>query len=295
MNGSRSILLNGGEELIKLDDVVSAQLKNKLLEICDDIFSYCEENSLCCMLGGGSALGAVRHKGFIPWDDDMDLNMPREDYDRFALGFEKAMGDKYTLFVPDGKHKATNLFMKVSLNGTVLEDIYSFGSGIKTGITVDIFPIENVPENNLKRKIKAVSSDIFAYSAVSAYMFQCKNNVMKDVYSKSKASRINYKFRMLVGALLSFRNYQKWYACFDSFSKASKSGALCTIPTGRKHYSGEMVNKMVFYPTKKMRFENKEYFVPNEVDTYLYNLYGDYMQLPPESQRERHAYISLDF
>ena len=281
--------------LIVLSKAQSDLLKEKLLEICKDVFSFCEEKNLCCMLGGGSALGAVRHGGFIPWDDDLDLIMPRADYDRFAREFEASMGDKYTLFVPDGNHRATNLFMKVSMNGTALEDILSAGRPVKTGITIDIFPIENVPDNGLKRKIKGIVSDAFAYAAVSAYMFQCRNPVLKSVYSASFKGKVNYAVRLLLGASMSYMNYEQWYCLFDRFSKNDNDNGLCTIPTGRKHYAGELTQKDMLYPPRAAKFESAVVKLPKDTDAYLKRLYGDYHVIPPEDKRERHYYTEIGF
>jgi lipopolysaccharide cholinephosphotransferase len=181
---TRSVLLSSSKHagLYRLNDEESKRLQGILLEMYTDILAFCEKKGLCLLLGGGSILGSVRHGGFIPWDDDLDLMMPREDYDVFAQTFEKSMGDKYELFIPDGKHQVTNLFMKVSKKGTIEEDICTIGNAITPGIVIDIFPMEYTPENSLVRKIKGVCSDVFAYTVISVYMFQSRNEYMKAAY-----------------------------------------------------------------------------------------------------------------
>ena len=184
MGDTRSVLLRSSKDagLVQLNEMQSQQLKKLLLEIYSDIFMFCEEHQLTVMLGGGSVLGSVRHGGFIPWDDDMDLNMSRKDYDYFANEFEKSMGDKYELFVPDGKHKITHLFMKVSRKGTVQEEIYTAGCNVKTGIAIDIFPIENVPEQFMLRKMKGLlskkSKTLFQYLAVRSSKIVCSDGIV---------------------------------------------------------------------------------------------------------------------
>lgn len=294
---TRSVLLSSSKHagLYQLNDEESKQLQGILLEMYTDILAFCEKNNLCLLLGGGSILGSIRHGGFIPWDDDLDLMMPRESYDRFAQSFEKSMGHKYEIFVPDGKHQVTNLFMKVSKKGTIEEDICTIGTEITPGIVIDIFPMEYVPENPWIRKLKGVFADIFAYTVISVYMFQSRNEYMKAAYCGNLKGRINYTARMCLGKLFSFRKYEKWYQDFDAFAQTKKKGTYCTIPTGRKHYIGEIQKCEVFFPPKKSVFEGVNAYVPRLVDVYLKNLYGDYMTLPPEEKREKHFYTKIEF
>ena len=297
MGNTRKVLLSSSKDagLIQLDEEQSIKLKSLLLEMYKDIFEFCEKNKICVMLGGGSVLGSVRHGGFIPWDDDMDLNMSRKDYDYFAREFEKSMGDKYELFVPDGKHKISHLFMKVSRKGTIQEDIYTAGCSVKTGIAIDVFPIENVPEQAVIRKIKGLVSNIFAYTAVSVYMFQNSSIYLKDAYKGTWKGRMNYNLRKILGAMFSFRSYEKWYLDFDKFAQTKEEGTFCTVPTGRKHYDGELQNREVFFPIKETLFEGVKAYIPGQAEKYLMTLYGNYMKFPPEDKREKHFYTRIEF
>lgn len=297
MGYTREVLLASSKEakLHQLGEEESKALKELLIEMYIDVINFCEENNICIMLGGGSVLGSVRHKGFIPWDDDLDLMMARADYMKFAQLFEKSMGDKYELFVPDGNHRITNLFMKISRKGTIEEDIFTAGSSVKTGVSIDVFPMENVPKSIVLRKIKGFISNVFAYTAVSVYMFQNRNEHMKVAYSGTRAGKRNYSIRIVLGALFSFRSYEKWYVSFDRFVQSKPGSGFCTIPTGRMHYHGELQSLEFFFPPRETTFEGVKAYVPREVEAYLECLYGNYMELPSEEQREKHFYTKIQF
>ncbi len=295
MRRERSRIENSRDVLIELDEKSGAMLKDTLLEMCNEIFIFCSENNLCCMLGGGSALGAVRHNGFIPWDDDLDLNMPRKDYLKFIKLFSEQKSEKYELFVPDGNHRISNLFMKISLKGTIAEDVYSAGASIKTGISIDVFPIENVPNNWLHARYKAAIANIFAFSAVSCYMFQNRNESMKRIHCSGTINTLNYIIRCIIGFSMSFKNYEYWYCKFDKWVQFCGETKKCTIPTGRKHYDKEMHACSVFFPPVKHKFEQYFFNIPHDVDKYLKTLYGNYMEIPPIEKREMHLYTKIEF
>lgn len=280
----------------ELTDIQKIKLRNILLFMLKYIIEVCDKHKIKYMLGGGSALGAVRHKGFIPWDDDLDLNMPREDYQKFIELFSEEKKDKYDIFVPDGKHNATHLFLKISLKGTKVQDIHSIADKIPMGINIDVFPIENVSSNAVIRKLKGLFITYIAYLFVSAKIYQTRNEEAKRLYSSSLKAKIIYKVRCFVGWCISFKPYDWWYVLFDKLAQTKTKSELCTIPTGRKHYLGEMIPWNTFTPCSEGMFENIKVFLPAKYHDYLKQLYGNsYMQLPPENKREHHFFTNIDF
>ena len=106
---------------------------------------------------------------------------------------------------------------------------------------------------------------------------------------------MNYRVRNLLGALFSFRSYEKWYLSFDKFVQTKKEGSYCTIPTGRKHYDGELQLREVFFQPEEAVFEGMKAYVPRQKEVYLTGLYGDYMKMPPVENREKHFYTRIEF
>ena len=121
------------------------------LEILDDFVSVCEKHKLRYFLTGGTMLGAIRHKGFIPWDDDIDIGMPREDYDKFIKIGSEALGNKYTLDCFELNKKYYLPFAKIKKNNTIFDE--GLDDKNHKGIFIDIIPFENVDEINTSLKI----------------------------------------------------------------------------------------------------------------------------------------------
>jgi lipopolysaccharide cholinephosphotransferase len=278
------------------DEVVA--LRKCLLSIYSDVENVCKKYNLCIMLGGGSALGAVRHQGFIPWDDDLDIIMPRKDYNKLIEVFDKELGEKYVLSVPQIKQESMYLFMIIVKKNTLM---YFEKSDIKNldGIRIDIFPIENAPTNTMVRICVTFIADIFRFIVISVkyYKHRRKRPLLKKAFSQSLNTGLYYYFRQIIGMIFSVFPQKYLYDLYDKFVSCSSGNKYCTIPTGRQQYRGETQVKDVFFPVKKTLFEEIEVNIPNNVDIYLKSLYGEnYMQIPPENKRERHFYLkfSLD-
>lgn len=293
----KSMLNEMGDKsvLSQLSPEKERKLKKILLEMCIDIMDFCDENGMTCMLGGGTALGAVRHKGFIPWDDDIDLNMTREDYDRFIPLFSETFKGKYDVYAPDGVREAAALSAKIAVPGTVLEDIFHVGDPIKLGVNLDIFPIENVPDNNFIATIKGHLCEALRVAVVSVYYYQCRSDKMKALFYGSKKTKFIYNARCFLGLLMSWKSYQWWYVRYDKFVQTKGKTKRVTIPTGGKNYFGEMMDWDIVFPLKKAEFEKHEFPVYGKVEKYLTMLYGNYMKIPPVEKQEKHLYTRAEF
>jgi lipopolysaccharide cholinephosphotransferase len=285
--------LQSSDILYSLNDDERQQLKKCLMSILVDFVAVCEKHGLCYMLSGGTVLGAVRHKGFIPWDDDLDIMMPRCDYNKFIEIFEDELSHKYVLRVPNSKYEVSNTFMKIVKKNTTLIDIYNLETPFLKGVYIDVFPIENAPNNTVIRGIKGFLSDAMAYIGVSMYMYEHKNDLIKSYFYSSNEGKVNYIFRLFLGFCFKLIGYKRWYNRYDRFVQHKAQTGVCTIPTGRKHYRGEAHDQSVFFPVCKGQFEGETVNLPNDTVSYLENLYGDYMKIPSVEDRERHYFVEF--
>ena len=280
--------------LRELNEEEKKQAQAGILEIYRDVKKLCDEHGLSLILSGGSCLGAVRCRGFIPWDDDMDAVMPRADYEKLKLVFDSALGDKYALQAPGlSGHRASNLFMKiVKRDGPeFIQPMQAADEGEK-GLWLDVVPMEYAPEGLFKRFVKGVSCDVLAFSAVSVYLYKHLNPVYAAYMKRSAKGKIKYWLRNALGFALSFRSYEKWYALFDRFSRGREASAMVTFPAGIKHYLGECLPLSVFLPPIEAEFEGEKALLPAKAHTYLRSLYGaDYLTPPSEERRRGHLYV----
>lgn len=275
--------------LHEITDEELKELQQCYMGMLKDIIRVCEENDIVYMAAGGTALGSVRHKGFIPWDDDVDLIMPREDLNRFIDIFDDALGDGYELTSPNSKYELESMITAIYKKNTLKANLMTYRTPLPQGVHIDIFAIESVPRNPVVRRIKGITAMGLQFIAVSTLLRHYRNEEKKALFSQTTAGKINYALRMAVGAVFSFRSYKKWGNLFDRFVRGKQDTGLWAVPTDVGHYFGHIMDKDVYYPPVKGPFEDIEINLPHNPDAYLKNQYGDYMVIPPEADREKHV------
>ena len=296
---SYKTLLNeaaNGAGLHKLSDEESRAIKKCALEIYDRLTEICKENDLCMMLIGGSCLGAVRHQGFIPWDDDLDVTMPRQDYEKLiSLLKEGKMGDDFEYACPASEEDSPILWLKIYRKGTRLIEAEGIYPNTPLGCFVDVFPIDGVPVNDKKRKIKGYFANglrLIANMVVDSKI--AVTSSMKEVYAVNAQLNRMMIVRRLLGRLFSIVNHKTWARWYDGFVKNPIMDGYVGIPTGRGLYYSESHPSEVFFPPSDGSFEGRKVLLPANPDKYLRRLYKNYMQIPSEDKRESHYVVDLE-
>lgn len=260
-----------------------AELHNNLLEMYKDIIAYCEELNLNVFAVGGTALGAIRHQGFIPWDDDIDLGMLRADYIKFIENFNNSfLSEKYILKVPNYTKKNPNRFLQLYKRNTILKTLHNGSNPEWQMLFLDIFPYDSVSDNLFFRQLTGYSSDFLMLIASCVGLAEMKNEQVKSIFYSTVAGKLNYNIRMCIGKCFSFKSHSEWFDVIDRFvSNSDPNTHSITSAMGSKHYLGEIIDRSTFLPLRSAMFGTLEIKVPGRVEDYLTMLYGNtYMQVP---------------
>lgn len=264
------------------------KLHGVLIEILDYVVSICEKNDLQYCLVYGSALGAYRHHGFIPWDDDMDIAMPRNDYQKFLSIMEKQKNGKYSLQNEKNEENYFLSFSKVRKNGTIFIEGIAEGKYHNNGIYIDVFPLDfiknydNQAKKNRKRinyikhvlKIQGCPQLYKKKEGIAKFIADCVFSFPAWIMSNKKLLRILNNW-MVTPTNLEQASY---VAQYDESSEAA------------------VMKKDIYFPLGECEFEGKMYKVPGNIREYLRRQYGDdYMELPPVEKRATHNPIQLSF
>ncbi len=282
---------------IELEGTCLESLQHVLAKMLEDISSCCHKNNIAYTLGGGTCLGAIRHQGFIPWDDDVDINMLRSDYARFKEALLQEFPDKYYIQEAALTPSYTLAFPRVRLKGTVLKSREDLDlPNDECGVYVDIFLAENTPDNFLVRSLHGFGSMCFGLAYSCRRFAAYKDSFLALAADNKQASRA-FKIKIALGKLLSFFSAQKWTCIWDNWNAKCKNNEsrYISFPVGRGHYFTETYARDSFFPAKKAEFEQFNTCVPKDANAYLTKLYGlDYMQEPPADKRETHVVYEFD-
>lgn len=244
------------------------ELRSIQLAALDKIAAFCDANGINYSLSSGTLIGAVRHKGYIPWDDDIDLYMLRSDYERFLDTFK----DEDGVYSVVSERMGTSYyypFAKVVDTRTVVHE--DEVEGFDIGVWVDIFPIDYVAEDKKKRNVQFRLNNIFNK------MWRCK--IDRNNPLRTHSSYLFYKYFPLSATMVQrLRNR----LVFNQPQSALVSNLSCM---NHRYFPARYMQEFIMLP-----FEDKQYKAMAAYDEYLTTTYGDYMTLPPEDQRVHHEF-----
>lgn len=289
---------SGNEKMIKLSDLQLMKLKQILLEMLSDFITVANKYSLNYTMSGGSVLGTVRHGGFIPWDDDIDINLPRKDYNIFLKIFEQELGDRYVLCSPEYSHDHGMLCAQMKKKGTVYRSFNELSKEEEAcGICMDIFVVENTYNNPLGRRMHGMACLVLGYISTCRKTFHDMHYIQKYLEKGSAAEKIFRKKARIGGFFcwLSLDHVTRIASGCYSACKNTQSKYV-SIPSGRGHFFGELQLREDLCETVEAQFEGTSVRIPQNSDRYLSSLYGNYyMQLPPLEKRESHPIMEIEF
>ncbi|MBD5164682.1 LicD family protein [Helicobacter sp.] len=266
------------------------KLQNHLIGMYRDIEEVCNRHGLEVCFAYGNVIGAMRHNGWIPWDDDLDLHMSRKDYDLFLSKYASELPPKYKVssYLSEGGSYAR--FAKIIDTTTVYVPLTGEKNS-ESGVFIDIFPIDNVkaqPRLNILRRYWAY---FLMYTGGSVQQAQKGSKGYKNLMFSTKAGRMNWRLRQFWGKLFSFASYRTWNKWVELFGQNRKE-------TGYVHVMSDlsicyrMIPKENYFPFKEIELPQiGKIKIPNRYDEYLTLSYGDWRIVPEETDKWHH-YVS---
>ncbi len=256
-----------------MEKITTEELKKIQIEILNAVDEFCKKNEIKYFLNCGTLLGAVRHKGYIPWDDDIDLGMLRKDYDKFINGFNE-FSDRFKAYSIENNPKTLYPFIKVLDTKTVLYEPDE--KGVKTCVNIDVFVYDDAPDSEkVLRKAYKKRDRLITLNNIRTKLYFSPDSILKKTIKK-----IIYPFLLVFPKNYFTKKIVKNAKKFNN-SDANKVA----------NFMGQTkicVDKQIFEEFTQVEFEGENYPSPKNYDLWLKTFYGDYMSLPPIEKRVGH-------
>ncbi len=261
------------------------EIQQVSLDILKDVHNFCVENNIRYSLSGGTLLGAIRHNGFIPWDDDVDIQLPRPDYDRFIRTYQSKKGYKLFSRETSGESVRLRIARVCEMEKTYVDTGLIPWCSEKTGIWIDILQVDGAPNSKeqAKKHIKRLSFWFHLYG-----WWRIKIVPLYSIIKQQASCREKIKFclKKIIACFIPNNVLDKTLEFMKTYNY-EESSFFCASP----HYGlGEWQPKKNMEHFILHKFEDTEFYVMSGYDNNLRSLYGDYMQLPPENKRITHNY-----
>lgn len=263
-------------------DITLRKVQKVELGILDIVHKVCVENQLKYSLAYGTLIGAIRHQGFIPWDDDIDICMPREDYEKFLEIWPKYKFEDYILQNIETDEDFTQNFTKIRKNHTTFLQLKEEQYKYHKGFFIDIFPGDRVPDSKLKRQ--------FQFFNIAVNLLYCRK--FKSGSSSKTISIVeNILFLFPKSLQKKYRKVAENIIKKYNFNSDLQYVFANTIACAKRYYPSNIFENLILAD-----FEGGRYYVFGDYDTWLKIEYGDYMQLPLENERVwTHTPQMIDF
>ena len=274
------------------DSEVLKKLQSVECDMCKDIHDVCAKHNIGYSIAFGSLIGAIRHKGFIPWDDDMDIVMTRQDYENFEKIFDEELGDRYYLMSPLRDKRYLGNVIKIEKKGTAFVNKHSKKMKCPQGIFIDIFIYDKIPDdgalfNKQKKMSRLYAMLVFLYCSPWA---EVGMRGIKGALAKAICFIMHYILHLIPhGNVFLYKKMLK----YSTMSNDSDSERYIIYQDFDA--SGTIVSMEDIEPYRQVEFDGKVLNIPNNYDKVLKDYYGDYMELPPVEKRVNHAADVLDF
>lgn len=272
------------------EEKILTKLQNVELQIFKEFIRICNDNKLNYFVAFGTAIGAVRHNGFIPWDDDIDVGMLREDYEKFIDIVNSKQDYQYEILTPftDKRYACTVTHFQKKKTKFVPENSKYLKCNL--GITIDIFVFDNIADDEKVRK-KQVRKAWFLGRLLFLRGTAYPEIPYKGI-KKMMAQIICYiaHYFLIIMGITSTKIYSELRKVSTRYVD-TKYIACLEDPDPY----GSMIKREDLFPLVKIKFEGIDVFLPNKYDELLTNQYGEYMELPPIEKRINHCPYILDF
>ena len=249
------------------------EVKQLELDILKNVHRYCEERGLIYVLIGGTLLGAIRHKGFIPWDDDIDIAMPRPDYEKFIKEYSDDRYEVKSLEYSDGY---IFTFAKVIDSKTILIENKTNKSDI--GINIDIFPLDGLP--NKKADAVKYANNSMTYKRLITL------KQMKFRRGRSVVKNLTLACGKIFLAVFSYKSLTLMAVKYATRYPYNNGDCVANLSWG--FGKAEMLDRDGINNRHLVPFEDTEFYISENYEDFLVNRFGDYMQFPPEKDRKSH-------
>lgn len=261
--------------------------KNAQMDLLIELDRICKKWDIPYFLIGGTLIGAIRHGGFIPWDDDIDVGMLWEHYARFREACETELDPEYMLHNWDMDPASPHPFCKLKIRGTHYPEGLAANSKMNDSIYIDIFPYDNAPDSRFLQKLQAAQ----VYILRKILLLRCNFNLSGD----SRLRKLLYGTLKFVSRIRSVEGWKRTLTKVQHRYNRGKT-TVATNMCGAYSYQRESKSRAILETVTDHKFENGAFSIPADYDTFLRSCYGDYMQLPPEDQRVgKHEIVGIDF